>query len=75
MIWSCFDYGTGGNKTKSADKEPISVDKNTDLKLSVQQTKILQYIKENGTITSHQAVISLKSVHDFIEIKPIAENT
>ena len=50
-----FDYGTSKNKTFSADKMPISADKILDEKLSAQQIKVFQYVRENGTITSHQA--------------------
>lgn len=46
----------------SADKAPISADKTSksadkilDEELSAQQIKVLEYVKENGTITSHQA--------------------
>lgn len=34
---------------------PISADKILDEKLSAQQIKVFQYVRENGTITSHQA--------------------
>ena len=69
-----FDYGTGngssnGIETKSADKVPINADnlsksadkvsKNAD-NLSAQYRLILNYVKENKKITSHQAELLLK---------------
>ena len=57
-----FDFNIGKNETKSAEKVPISADKmpiNADgileENLSKQQRQVLQYVKENGKITSHQA--------------------
>ena len=60
-----FDYGTEigtGDviETKSADKMPISADKMPINNLTVQQSIILNFIKENGQITSHQAEELLK---------------
>ena len=40
---------------KSADKVPIIIDKNMKHELSKQQKQVLQYVKRNKTITSHQA--------------------
>ena len=62
-----FDFNIGKNETKSADKVPISADKvptNADEileeNLSKQQRQVLQYAKENGKITSHQAELLLQ---------------
>lgn len=69
-----FDFNIGKNGTKSADKKPISADKmpisadkvpiNADEileeNLSKQQRQVLQYVKENGKITSHQAELLLQ---------------
>ena len=60
-----FDYGTkigAGDviEIKSADKMPISADKMPINNLTVQQSIILNFIKENGQITSHQAEELLK---------------
>ena len=60
-----FDYGTkigAGDviEIKSADKMPISADKMPINNLTVQQSIILNFIKENGQITSHQAEALLK---------------
>ncbi len=40
---------------ESADKVPINIDKNMKHELSKQQKQVLQYVKRNQTITSHQA--------------------
>lgn len=71
-----FDFGTGtaDKKTESADKVPINADKtlesadkvpaNADKTpedgLSMQQKSILQYVRENGKITSHQVELLLQ---------------
>ena len=60
-----FDYGTkigAGDviEIKSADKMPISADKMPINNLTVQQSIILNFIKESGQITSHQAEALLK---------------
>ena len=69
-----FDFNIGKNETKSAEKVPISADKvpisadkmpiNADgileENLSKQQRQVLQYVKENGKITSHQAELLLQ---------------
>lgn len=47
-------------KPISADKKPINADKILEDDLSIQQKKVLQYVKENGTITSHQAELLLQ---------------
>ena len=41
--------------SKSADKVPVNIDKNMKQELSKQQKQVLQYVKRNQTITSHQA--------------------
>lgn len=71
-----FDFGTGtaDKKPESADKVPISADKKqesadkvptnadkiTEDGLTLQQKSILQYVRENGKITSHQAELLLQ---------------
>ena len=57
-----YDFGQTAGGTKGADKVPTSTDKvpinNADKlvedSLSEQQKQILQYVKQNGKITSHQ---------------------
>lgn len=41
--------------SKSADKVLVNIDKNMKQELSKQQKQVLQYVKRNQTITSHQA--------------------
>lgn len=44
----------------SADKVPINADEILEENLSKQQRQVLQYVKENGKITSHQAELLLQ---------------
>ena len=71
-----FDFGTGtANKnqesadkvpinadktSESADKVPINADKTSKDGLSMQQKSVLEYVWENGKITSHQAELLLQ---------------
>ena len=55
-----FDFNIGKNETKSAEKVPISADGILEENLSKQQRQVLQYVKENGKITSHQAELLLQ---------------
>ncbi len=64
-----FDFGTGTVDKKpesadkvpiSADKVPINADKTSEDGLSMQQKSVLQYVRENGKITSHQAELLLQ---------------
>ena len=57
-----FDFGTGtvDKKPESADKVPINADKTSEDGLSMQQKSVLQYVRENGKITSHQAELLLQ---------------
>ena len=55
-----FDYGTKKERsdvieTKDADKVPISADKAPINNLTEQQSRIFQFTKEKGKITSRQA--------------------
>ena len=57
-----FDFGSTADVHKSADKVPISADKmpiNAD-DLSEQYKLVLNYVKENGKITSNQAGLLLQ---------------
>ena len=47
-------------KPESADKVPISVDKTSEDGLSMQQKSVLEYVRENRKITSHQAELLLQ---------------
>ena len=64
-----FDFSTGtadkvpinADKTlESADKVPINADKTSEDGLSMQQKSVLEYVRENGKITSHQAELLLQ---------------
>ena len=43
------------NETENADKVPNGADKMPESSLSTQQKLVLQFVTENGQITSHQA--------------------
>lgn len=57
-----FDFGTGtaDKKPESADKVPINAEKTSEDGLSMQQKSVLEYVRENGKITSRQVELLLQ---------------
>ena len=56
-----YDFVADKQETKSADNNVRVPIKSADKKIMrKQQTKVLEYVKENGKITSHQAEILLQ---------------